>query len=290
MTYPFVLGTAQLGSHYGITNSYGCPSEADVEALLGYSVERGVCFFDTAFAYGHSLERIVKFCSQKQNISFNLVNKFSVKDAFDKIYENLVSALEKSRIQRFYGVLIHDASSLGRLQEKQLSDFLGTLKKENIVSKVGVSIYAPKDLDNILDVYPVDLVQCPLNLFDQRFLESGMLTALKKKNIEIHARSLFLQGVLLSDKLPQSLHTLQPVWDQYCQALAGSRSKALHFIMSWVKSLQSIDKWVIGVNKKEELSEILLAYDENNENISYDWSVLNASHHPDIDPRNWSIK
>ena len=58
MSYPFILGTAQFGSHYGVVNSDGCPSDKEVKSIVETMIENGVNFLDTAFAYGNSLERI----------------------------------------------------------------------------------------------------------------------------------------------------------------------------------------------------------------------------------------
>jgi aryl-alcohol dehydrogenase-like predicted oxidoreductase len=290
MNYPFVLGTAQLGSHYGITNSSGCPSDQNVTDLLDFSLKKGITLLDTAFAYGDSLERIERYYSQQKSFQLNLINKFSVVDDFEKIYEDLLKILKKTGLEKFYGILIHDPLNLSLSNEKHLLSFLKTLKEERIVDKVGVSIYAPRDLDNILDVYPIDLIQCPLNLFDQRLLELEILDDLRHRKIEVHARSLFLQGVLLSDQLPQTLGALKPIWNEYRNAMGKIGLSPLSFILSWLKSLKGIDKWVIGVNGHKELAEILSKYDETSAISNYDWTVFNVSHNPAVDPRTWNIK
>ena len=79
------------------------------------------------------------------------------------------------------------------------------LKKKKIIRKIGVSVYNTNELDKILDKYKIDMVQLPLNLFNRTFLYKNYLKKLKKKNIEIHLRSIFLQGILLQDykKIPK---------------------------------------------------------------------------------------
>ena len=67
------------------------------------------------------------------------------------------------------------------------------LKKEKIVKKVGFSIYTIKDLTLVLSNFKVDIIQCPINIFDKRFEKSGLLKKVKEKNIELHARSIFLR-------------------------------------------------------------------------------------------------
>ena len=40
-------------------------------------------------------------------------------------------------------------------------------------------------------------IQIPVNALDRRAIHSGLLRRLKTKGVEIHARSVFLQGLLL---------------------------------------------------------------------------------------------
>ncbi len=290
MSYPFVLGTAQFGSHYGIVNSDGCPSDEEVKSIFKTMIGNGINFLDTAFAYGNSLERISHLISHGKTQQIQLINKFSVSENLEGVYLKLLEYLKTTGLKKFYGLLIHDPQNLTSKQEKSICKFLQRVKDEGIVYKVGVSVYSPSDLEGVLDTYPLDLVQCPINLFDQRFLVEGVLGQLKGKNIEIHARSLFLQGILLSEEIPQSLTNLQPTWNLYRNALLETKLTSLQFILSWVKSIEGIDKWVIGINKKYELSQILVEYGKSLYNPEYNWGKFNIPDNPDIDPRNWGIK
>lgn len=290
MSYPFILGTAQFGRHYGVVNSHGCPSDEEVKLILETMIENGVDFLDTAFAYGNSLERIAFLSPPKKIQQIQLINKFNVSGDLEITYSNLLEYLKKTGLKRFYGLLIHDLQNLTSKQEKDICAFLKKVKDEGIVYKVGVSVYSPSDLEGVLDIYPIDLLQCPINLFDQRFLEEDVLSQLKSRNIEIHARSLFLQGILVSEEMPQSLTNLQSTWNLYRKSSNDCGLSPLKFIMSWIKSIKDIHKWVIGVNTKNEFSQILAAYDESHNNLDYNWSKFNMPDNPDIDPRNWIIK
>ena len=44
----------------------------------------------------------------------------------------------------------------------------------------------------------MSVVQLPVSLYDQRLLANNTLNNLKRENIEIHARSIYLQGLLLT--------------------------------------------------------------------------------------------
>ena len=71
-----------------------------------------------------------------------------------------------------------------------------------IIKKIGISVYSPRELSFCFDMMEFDLVQFPMNVFDNRFLKTGWLDRLKKNNIETHARSIFLQGVITLNKWP----------------------------------------------------------------------------------------
>ena len=47
------------------------------------------------------------------------------------------------------------------------------------VEKIGVSVYAPSELQSIVRRYIIDLVQIPVNIFDQRFLEKNFVADLR---------------------------------------------------------------------------------------------------------------
>ena len=77
------------------------------------------------------------------------------------------------------------------------------LKKKNYYLKIGVSIYDPKELKKIFNIFKPEIVQFPINIFDQRMLEGNFLNLLKRKKIITQARSIFLQGMLLNINKPQ---------------------------------------------------------------------------------------
>ena len=54
-------------------------------------------------------------------------------------------------------------------------------------------------------------MQVPFSLLDQRLLQDGSLARLKDLGVEIHARSLFLQGLLFMEPLPEKLRDAAPL-------------------------------------------------------------------------------
>ena len=66
--------------------------------------------------------------------------------------------------------------------------------------KIGVSLYDPSQIYEIAHENNVDVIQVPASAIDQRILQGDIISFCKKKNIEIHIRSVFLQGALLNSK------------------------------------------------------------------------------------------
>ena len=71
------------------------------------------------------------------------------------------------------------------------------IKKIGLVKKIGFSVYKSLDLKKFIKLYNFDIIQFPFNVFDQRILQKKIQYMLKSKKIELHIRSIFLQGLLL---------------------------------------------------------------------------------------------
>ena len=64
---------------------------------------------------------------------------------------------------------------------------------------VGFSIYDQKEYIKIIKFFNPDILQVPANIFDRTFLSKKFLNEVNKKNIKLHVRSIFLQGIILSN-------------------------------------------------------------------------------------------
>ena len=131
-----------------------------------------------------------------------------------------------------------------------------------IFEKIGVSIYDLQDIEYIIKCGDIDLVQLPLNLFDQRFFRSGALNKLKNKDIEIHARSVFLQGLLL---MPEDLAIeKKPGAANYIKKLnnfsESSNISQLSLALGFISNINEVDHIIVGVTSRSQLQDIINAY------------------------------
>ena len=198
------IGTAQLGLKYGITNPSFKMSKICFEKILNLSLKKKINLIDTAQSYGESEKIIGDFLFKKKyKNKFNVITKISnlrkIKRQYlrGEIYKKIKESLNNLRIQKLYGVLLHDAKDLRSKKNEIIINTLLGLKKKRLIKKIGISCYNIRDIDYICSKYNVDIIQFPFNVFDQRLLDKKILNNLKKKKIEIHIRSIFLQGLLL---------------------------------------------------------------------------------------------
>ena len=71
-------------------------------------------------------------------------------------------------------------------------------KKRGIIKKIGISAYSIDEIKKSFSIYKFEIVQFQANILDQNILKNAYVKFLKeKKGVEIHIRSIFLQGLLL---------------------------------------------------------------------------------------------
>jgi len=197
------LGGVQFGIDYGIANTKGQVQIEEVQSILNYAKKNGVNILDTASGYGDSEEVLGKVGVD----NFQIITKTtSIKQGVNGVVRIFYQSLKNLKQKKAYGLLIHD---IGEIEHKQFDTLLielARLKQQGLVKKIGVSVYNNQQIDYVLDNFSIDLIQLPINILDQRLINDESLVKLKKHNVEIHARSALLQGLLL-----MSINTI-PYW------------------------------------------------------------------------------
>src|SRR5205814_1463723 len=109
--------------------------------------------------------------------------------------------------------------------------------------------------------YQLDLVQAPFNLMDQRLVNTGWLSRFSGGGMELHVRSVFLQGLLLmkSNNRPKKFDRWSPVWSKYEGWLQHTGLTPLQACIRYAISFREINKIIIGVDSLEQLKELLQA-------------------------------
>jgi aryl-alcohol dehydrogenase-like predicted oxidoreductase len=156
-------------------------------------------------------------------------------------------------------LLLHQPSQLLERNGERLAAALEAIKASGKTRKIGVSIYNPAQLGELLPRLKCDLVQAPLNIMNRCLIETGWCARLKEAGIEVHARSVFLQGLLLMTKRPNKFNRWNAIWEEWDFWLQQTGLTPLEACLRYALSCDGIDRFVVGVDSAGQLREILAA-------------------------------
>ena len=261
MSSRIALGTAQFGAAYGVANAGGQVSLESAREILGVARAAGVDTLDTAALYGASEATL----GEIGVADFLVVTKLpglpdDCRDVGDWVRAATRASLRRLKVASLAGLLLHRPSDLLGVNGEALFAALLALKSEGLVAKIGYSVYSPDELAALVKSFPPDLVQAPYNVFDRRLAASGWLSRLKSIGAEVHARSAFLQGLLLSPRgrWPEKFapwHGLLENWHDWCEmrALTPMQAALAHALGA------GADRVVVGVDNAPQLRETIQA-------------------------------
>jgi aryl-alcohol dehydrogenase-like predicted oxidoreductase len=186
-----------------------------------------------------------------------------------------------------YSVLIHNADDLLVEGASAIVHALESLKSTGKVRKIGVSVYESAQVRAVLELFTPDIVQAPVNVLDQRLIADGTLAMLRSRGVEIHSRSVFLQGLLLMplDEVPRYFDPIRPLlrrWHRRCREQTMSPSEAA---FSFVKGLGEVDCCLVGVQSLAQFQQCLRDFSNAN---SFDSDSLSCDDPAFLNPSKWS--
>jgi len=272
------LGTAQFGLNYGVTNQNGQVAIEEVKSILNFAKDNGIDTLDTASGYGNSEQVLGKVGVDDCQI---ITKTASLKNGINGVIKGFYQSLESLNKKAVDGLLIHDINEVSGKEFNDLFRKLNELKQQGLVNKIGFSTYTPEQVDFLLENFDFDIVQLPFNVFDNRLIQGGQLKALKNRGIEVHARSVFLQGVLLDfNSLSNYFLKWNGQFDAYQAIVKDSGLSLLEYSLNFVLNNKEIDKVLVGVNSKGQLKEIVQSVKSQSNINAYtvnDVNLLNPS-------------
>ena len=288
------LGSAQFGSRYGVTNNSGQISEKEVAQLLIEAKASGFTFIDTAQSYGNSEEILGR--------NFVIGNSFRVISKMSATQESLFVAADahiwerdfqrsckRLKLESLDALLLHAPADLRKPGAHYLEAWLLSLRERGLVQRLGVSIYAAEDLEGV-NPGLLDLVQLPLSLFDQRLLQDGTLARLRASGTAIHARSLYLQGLLLTPaaQWPPWVSTEMRAYQHALEALAQEKGcQLIDLALGFARDQEDLEAVVIGVCSCHELAELSAAWSLTPPLQKIEWESWALNDQVFLDPRRW---
>lgn len=252
------LGTVQFGLNYGVSNVRGQVTPEKAEEMLALAADGGISLLDTAAAYGNS-EAVLGASAQAR--------KFQVATKTLTLKQGLLGVIERAREsvrilrRKPELLLVHSAGDLNGPDGPALWSALLDLRDQGLFGAIGISAYAGDNPAALAERYRPAAMQIPVSLLDQRLVADGTLDRLKALDVEVHVRSIFLQGLLflLPDAIPSKLAAAAPRLEQIRQIIREAGSTPLAAALAFVLQQPAIDKVIVGATDPAELHEIIAA-------------------------------
>lgn len=258
------IGSAQFGHDYGISESETQPDEATVTQILAKAKGAGITTLDTAVAYGNAQKMLGRILNR--NDYFRIITKIPAfaksslqAEAGLKLEQEFTVSLRDLCVDKVYGLMIHHPDDLLVDGGEYLFDAMRKLRKAGKVEKIGVSVYTADQIEKLVARYPLQLIQVPLSILDQRLVKGGQLKILKQAGVEIHARSVFLKGLIFVEpkELPSHFETARRQLSSLHNETRRLGVSPQALALSYVLAQPEIDTIIFGVTHAQQLDEIL---------------------------------
>lgn len=286
-SHKLILGTVQFGVGYGVSNidNKKVPKN-EVEEILEFSLRKGITTLDTASAYGESESILGSIGVKKFDIITKLPNAHYNENIEKSIFEYSQRSLLRLKVNSLNGLLVHSAKSMLSNQGKDIYRSLVNLKERGLVEKIGVSAYHANEIETLIDNYDFDIIQAPFNIIDHRLIHSGLMKKMNTVGVELHARSIFLQGLLLMDKedRPKYFRKWSRLWNMWDEWLNDLNVTAVEACLNHALSYSGVSKVLIGVESLKQLQEICNVTKKDIREIPFE---ISSNDPMLLNPSNW---
>lgn len=282
------LGTAALGLKYGVTNFSKKQSKKKLINILEYAWKKGVRSFDTA--PGYNTERLIGDFLYNNNLTkkakvFTKIPTIRLHKNFkDKIMLMLDQSLENIKVPNLDVLFFHDPKDIEFITKNR--NFFISLKKFYPIKNYGFSIYNLKELKLAKKAKLTNIYQVPFNLLNNDFLSIS-------KKLELHARSIFLQGLLISNKINKNLKSKNLIKSHlnYFLYFKKLNINPLLFNFSYLRKKNNFKSYIIGIDNLDQINQFFKYFNKSYKfkEKKIDIKILKSFFSKkNLDPRNWS--
>ena len=278
-----ILGTANFDSRYGLDGVSVNKNKSN--NILDYAKSKNIKYIDISTDYNFYKNLKKNLSIKNISLSFKITKKdfknLSSKQKTEVFVKNILKIFNKKKIHYLF---FHHTKDLMSKKGTEVYKILKHFQKKNKIGKIGCSVYSNKEIIKILKYYPINILQIPLNIFDQRFADRKIQEIIKKKQIEIHARSIFLQGLLFKKNISKKKFGRFKALSKWSKYIKENKLNPLIETFTFLLQKKFIDKIVVGVKSKKELNQIL------NIKINYkrkNYQSFRSNNLDLIDPRKW---
>ena len=253
-----VVGGAQIGNNYGVVGKKLGKNEI-IKIFNFFQKKKIVTYVDTSPYYGNSQKLLNLLPKKNLFIISKIKNIPKDLNKIENYINNFTQNLKNEINKKVFCIFLHDEKDLDNLKRlKKIKNVFLKLKKKNIIQNFGYSIYDFKKYKKKIFKIKPDILQFPYNILDNRVTVKDF-KELKKKEIKIYVRSIFLQGLLLcySKNLPKNFIKFSDLWREHEKELNKHRINRLQAALGFVNNNKMIDKFIIGFKSMKEFKQLL---------------------------------
>lgn len=262
-----VLGTAQFGMNYGVANKTGKINKSEMFNILRTSRLNGIKTLDTASGYGNCQKDLGDLGIDEWEVISKISNYGYKKN---EIKANIILQIKKTlkdlNIKSIDTLLLHTPDDLTGEYRYEIYNALLESKRKQFCKKIGISAYEYDQVLKITEEFKIDVVQFPYSIFNTELDTTGLISYLRKHKIEIHVRSIFLQGLLLmgSQERGSYFKKWDVLFERWESWIIKNDISKIEACVSYVLQNKYIDKIILGIDTKEHLQEILEIFKKSN--------------------------
>lgn len=276
-----ILGTAQLARRYGVVATTDAPTPESARAILDEAMRAGIDALDTAPVYGDA-EQLIGASDWMREVH----TKF---DPAVPFADSVRASLARLRRHELDVVYLHDPSVLAQGDDATITEAAAGAAEAS--ARLGVSVYTEDEFDLALARAEITVIQAPISVFDRRFTGDRLKEALDAGKT-VHARSVLLQGVLVSDpdRLPSPVARLAPWLTEFRRVAESCGTSPYDLALGWVTAQSGVSGLILGASTVREVSrfaECLRSYRLGPDALAA-LAEVGTPDVRDVDPRLWA--
>lgn len=245
---------------------------AEAFATVALAADAGVRLIDCP-PVPEAVERMVGEVLPREPAFRVVVRAAEAEGGAGAVVRRLRTSLRRLRLERV-GAVLARASAVTGEGGPALWDALNRLKDEGAAEQVGLSACVCDDPVGLARRFRPDVVQLPLSLLDQRLLQTGALAEIAGRGVEVHLRSVFLQGLLFAAGAEGAATPLAPHVSRLRRLLAEAGADPMQAALGFALSRPEASRVVVGVGSAAELRAVVRA--AGAPAPALDWEALRA--------------
>ncbi len=265
----------------------GRPPQAEVRDILEIAARSQLGVFDLAGRSPQAEGAIGDVMPQPNPFRIS-ISTVRADRGPDLVEAEARAALQRLGVEQADCILVPSASELFGPHGLAMWDRLKALKDQGLTRKIGISVFASDDPLGLARRFRPDVVQAPASLLDQRLIVDGTLAAIAGLGMEVHLRSIFLNGLILlpPDRAPHHLKEAAARISRARRLIAEGKSDPLQAALGFALSRPEATAVLVGVASAAELNAVIRAAASPPPDL--DWDEMAIDDPVALDPRAWA--